>query len=161
MPGTRGLSESSAGFPVCFPDGVDLKPFFYRNRPGARVRLGIVGCDFHLERSIVRAAQSFGHFRDAGQRCAVHVDPQIVPEARRLDHQRVAGEVGLPVGEPPRRGGYIRGPIVSDSAARSNTTSAPHEYFYQTALRCCFSMSCCAESSLCSTVRRHSLLEQA
>ena len=74
----------------------------HRHRPGTRVGFRIVDRERHFERAESWAAQSFGHGRATGHRSAKHVDPQIVPEAVRVDDERVSIPYGARIAVPRR-----------------------------------------------------------
>src|SRR6185295_1001328 len=65
-------------------------------------RLGVVHRDLDLERADIEPPKAFGHFQLVARRCAVLVDPRLIPEARGLNDERVALPVtgGVPI--PPR-----------------------------------------------------------
>src|SRR6186713_2682102 len=62
----------------------------HTDRPGLGVRLRVLDREIGLEPAVTRTADALGQFESAGIRCAAHVQPAIVAESRRLDHEGVA-----------------------------------------------------------------------
>src|SRR4029079_7292904 len=70
------------------------------HRPRFRIRLGVVDRDLDLEMSKVGSADSLPNLGRLGNHAAVPVDPRVIAESNRFDHQRVirprAGRIPLP-----------------------------------------------------------------
>src|SRR5262252_3454016 len=69
---------------------VRAEPPVDANRPRARVRLRVVDRDVDLHPPVGGTPDALGDLRAVRERRAVDVEPAVVPQADRLDDERVA-----------------------------------------------------------------------
>src|SRR5215471_13640130 len=70
---------------------VDNNALLQRDGPGLGVGFGIIDGDLDFEVSEVRAANLFPHFGRFGHHTSVPIDPRVVAQTDRVDHQSIAG----------------------------------------------------------------------
>src|SRR4051794_3836796 len=82
--------------------GIDDDPLMQRDGPRMRVGLRVVHRDLHLEMSEIGPPHLFAYLRSLRHDAAVPIDPGVVAQADRVDHERIAGpfrrRVTLPSG---------------------------------------------------------------
>ena len=79
-----------------------LQPRHERDRPRPRVRAGVVNRDLVLEPAHVEPRPALDRVQSLGVRRAIVIEPELVVEADRVDHQRVLLERTDRVAEPGR-----------------------------------------------------------
>src|SRR6185436_14899892 len=84
--------------------GIEREMLVEANRPRSRVGLRIVNRDFDLEPSERRPPEFFREPRGVGQRAAVEVGPQAVPEPGGRDDERVFVPLPRRISAPRRIG---------------------------------------------------------
>src|SRR5881397_2696092 len=90
------------------------------NSPRLGVSFGIVNGDFDLQIPEIWPMESLGDFRRIGQRVADDIQPTLVDETARLNHESIAFPSSDRVSIPPRLGvGAGQGPAVHEYLAKS------------------------------------------
>src|SRR5579863_9534710 len=80
--------------------GVGEKFKLQRKRPGSGVGLGIVNRDFDVHVTEIAAAKAFDGVKRLGMRTAAVIDPALVVETARVDHEPVAIPLPDGIAEP-------------------------------------------------------------
>src|SRR4029077_19132310 len=96
--------------------------------PGLGVRLGIVHRDLHYQVSIIQPAEPLRYFRGVRRRAAETVQPQSVPEAIRLHHQRVLVPLACRVPAPGRLRVQLERPAVGEDLTISRVALVENDY---------------------------------
>src|SRR5688572_12586152 len=81
--------------------GVGEQPLIHANRERLRVSRWIINGYVDLQGTEIRPAEALGHLRATRHRAALHVEPDVVAEANRLDDELVAFPVSDGIAVPP------------------------------------------------------------
>ena len=100
---------------------------FKRDGPWLRVGLGIVDGHRDVEVSEIRATDLFAYLGRLGQRASVPIDPRVVAQSNRIDHQRIARPLGGRVSLPRRGRVFGQRPAIREDLAVSGVHFIEHD----------------------------------